>query len=118
MLARAGLGDDFGLAHADSEQDLADAIVDLVRAGVIKLVALEPYLRAIKFFRQARREIERARAADIVLEQVLELSLERGIRLCGVVVLLKVEDQRHQRFGDIASAELAEMPALIGLVAE
>src|SRR5690606_9971675 len=31
---------------------------------------------------------------------------------------LEVEDQRHQRLGDVAAAELAEMPALVGLVAE
>ena len=46
VLARAGLGDDPRLAHADREQDLADAVVDLVRAGVVELVALEPDLRA------------------------------------------------------------------------
>src|SRR5690606_18436443 len=27
-----------------------------------------------------------------------------------------IEDQRHQRFGDVAAAELAEMPALVRLV--
>jgi hypothetical protein len=46
MLARAGFGDDAGLAHADGQQDLADAIVDLVRARVVQFLALEPYLRA------------------------------------------------------------------------
>jgi hypothetical protein len=46
MLARAGFGDDAGLAHAHGQKDLADAVVDLVRAGVVELVALEPDLRA------------------------------------------------------------------------
>ena len=41
VLAGAGLGDDARLAHAAGEQDLAEAIVDLVRAGVVQLVALE-----------------------------------------------------------------------------
>ena len=40
MLARAGLGDDARLAHAPGEQDLADAIVDFVRAGVEQVLAL------------------------------------------------------------------------------
>jgi hypothetical protein len=53
MLARAGLRDDPRLAHADREQDLADAVVDLVRAGVVQLVALEPDLRAAQIFGQA-----------------------------------------------------------------
>ena len=41
VLAGAGLGDDAGLAHAAGQQDLAHAVVDLVRAGVVQLVALE-----------------------------------------------------------------------------
>ena len=46
VLAGAGLGDDAGLAHAAGEQDLAEAVVDLVRAGVVELVALEVDLGA------------------------------------------------------------------------
>jgi hypothetical protein len=41
VLARAGLGDDAGLAHALGQQDLAEAVVDLVRAGVVQVLALE-----------------------------------------------------------------------------
>ena len=59
MLAGAGLGDDAGLAHAPGEQDLAEAIVDLVRAGVIEVFALEIDLRAAEMLRQALGEIER-----------------------------------------------------------
>ena len=51
MLTGTGFGDDAGLAHAQGEQDLADAIVDLVRAGMVELVALEPDLRAFAFWR-------------------------------------------------------------------
>ena len=46
MLARPGLGDDARLAHAAREQDLAQHIVDLVRAGVVQLLALEVNFRA------------------------------------------------------------------------
>ena len=61
------------------EQDLADAIVDLVRAGVVELVALEVDLRAFPRARramlgQALGEIERAGAADIMFEQIVELA--------------------------------------------
>ena len=41
MLARAGLGDDALLAHAARQQRLAEAVVDLVRAGVQQVFALE-----------------------------------------------------------------------------
>jgi tryptophan synthase beta chain len=41
-----GLGDDPRLAHAAGEQDLAEDVVHLVRAGVVQLLALEEDLRA------------------------------------------------------------------------
>ena len=124
MLAGAGFGDDPGLAHAQREQDLADAIVDLVGAGMVELVALEPDLRALAcgsgfadMVGQPFGIIERAGAADIMFEQVVELFLERRIGLCRAIMFFQIEDQRHQRLGDIAAAEFAEMAAIIGLVA-
>ena len=69
MLAGAGLGDDAGLAHAPRQQNLAQAIVDLVRAGVIEVFALQINLRAAEMLGQALGEIERAFAADIMGQQ-------------------------------------------------
>ena len=79
MLAGAGLGDDAPLAHAPGQQDLAHAVVDLVRAGVVELVALEIDLGAAEMRGQPLGEIERARPADIMLQIVVELRLEGGI---------------------------------------
>ncbi len=62
VLAGAGLGDDARLAHALGEQDLAEAIVDLVRAGVVQLLALEIDLRAAEMLGQPLGEIERRSA--------------------------------------------------------
>jgi hypothetical protein len=45
VLTGAGFGDDPRLAHAAGEQDLAQHVVDLVRAGVVQLVALHVDLR-------------------------------------------------------------------------
>ena len=42
VLAGAGLGDDARLAHAPGQQRLAERVVDLVRAGVEEVLALEP----------------------------------------------------------------------------
>ena len=53
VLAGAGFGDDAGLAHAFGEQDLADGVVDFVRAGVEQVLALEINLRAAEFAREA-----------------------------------------------------------------
>ena len=114
MLAGAGLGDDAGLAHAPGEQDLAQAIVDLVRAGVVELVALEVDFRAAEVLGQPLGVIERARPADIVRIEVLKLGVEGRIVLRRFVGRLELKDQRHQRFGDEASAIKAEMTPLIG----
>jgi hypothetical protein len=46
VLAGAGLGHDAPRAQALGQQRLADGVVDLVRAGVRQVLALEPDLRA------------------------------------------------------------------------
>lgn len=113
VLTGAGLGDDAGLAHALGEQDLADAIVDLVRAGVVQLLALEIDLGAAEFGRQALGEIERARPTDVMGAELLELRLEARIVLGLVPFVLEIEDQRHQGLGDETAAENAEAAVLV-----
>src|SRR5690606_23681989 len=71
--AGAGLGDDALLAHAFGQQDLADAVVDLVRAGVIEVFALEEDLRPAAVLGQPLGEIQRAGAADVVALEVGQL---------------------------------------------
>ena len=46
VLAGAGLGDDLLLAHVLGQQALAHAVVELVRAGVVQVLALQVDLRA------------------------------------------------------------------------
>ena len=118
MLAGAGLGDDARLAHALGQQDLAEAVVDLVRAGVVQILALEIDLRAAEMLGQAFGEIELRRPAGIVGRQILQLGLEVRIVLGLVPVPFEVEDQRHQRFGDETAAENAEHALLVGSGAE
>ena len=113
VLAGAGLGDDARLAHALGEQDLAQAVVDLVAAGVVELVALEVDLGAAEMLGQALGEIERARPAGVVGVERVELALEGGIGLGVLVGLPELEDQRHQRLGDEAPAEQAEEALLV-----
>ncbi len=52
VLAGAGLGDHARLAHAPGEQRLADGVVDLVRAGVVQVFALQVDLRAAELLGQ------------------------------------------------------------------
>ncbi len=125
MLAGARLGDDALLAHAPREQDLPEHIVDLMRAGVVELVALEIDLGAFALARalphivgDALGEIERRGAPDIVLVEARELLVKRRIGLRLLVRRFKIEHERHQRFGDETPAENAEAAVFIRAGAE
>ena len=78
VLAGAGLGDDAALAHRARDQRLADGVVDLVRAGVVEVFALEKDLRATDLFRQALGVIDRRRPADVVFQVVGEFRWNPG----------------------------------------
>ena len=66
MLPGPGLGDDARLSHPLREQRLADGVVDLVRAGVVEVFALEIDSRPAAELGQPLGEIEGAGAADIM----------------------------------------------------
>src|SRR6202035_1466815 len=96
----------------------AEHVVDLVRAGVVELLALEVDFRAAKMLGQTLCEIQRRRPADIILEVAFHFRSECRIGLGRSVGLLQIEDQRHQRFRDKAAAENAEMTGFVGTAAE
>ena len=91
-----------------STSSLADAVVDLVRAGVQQVFALEIDLCAAEIFREALGEEERRGASGIVAQQVVEALLESLIALGLLVGLLEFFERRHEGFGDVASAVGAE----------
>ena len=66
VLPGPGLGNDAPLAHALREQGLAHGVIDLVRAGVIQVFALEVDLRAAQFFAPVLSMVERRGAAHIL----------------------------------------------------
>src|SRR4029077_8119414 len=70
VLSRARLGDDAGLAHLLREQALPERVVDLVRARVTEVLALQPERRdalalRIERARESIRSRERSRPADV-----------------------------------------------------
>src|SRR5215467_1303584 len=101
MLACARLGDDARLAHALGQEDLPEAVVDLVSACVVQVLALEVDLRAAQVVRQMFGKIKRARPADIMLQKSAKLGLESRVLLRLRVGSFQLEEQRHQGFGDI-----------------
>ena len=78
VLAGAGLGDHARLAHPPREQRLADRVVDLVRAGVREVLALQVDAPAGRLG-QPLGEEQRRGAADVVAQQRVELGPEAGV---------------------------------------
>ena len=85
---------------------------------MVHLLAFEINLRAAEVLGEALGEIKRRRPPDIVLEVAVHFRSERRVGLGVGIGLFQIEDQRHQRLGDEASAENAEMTALVGAGAE
>ena len=109
VLAGAGLGDDPGLAHAAGQQRLADGVVDLVRAGMVQVLALEQDARAAGLSAQALGEVDRAGAADVMRQVGLEFGDEGGIDARGVVGRGQLLQRADQGLGDEAPAIAAEV---------
>ncbi len=116
VLARAGFRDDAGAAHALGQQDLADAVVDLVRAGVVQLFALQVDLGAAEMLGQPLGEIERAGTTDIEGHQVAEFAPEGRILFRVTPRLGQFQHQRHQGLRDIETAKFAKPSLGIGQV--
>ena len=122
--AGAGLSDHPRLFHAARQQDLAEHIVHLVRAGVIKVLALEIDLRAAraalggrdiaKVLGETFGEIERRWPAHVVGEMAVHFLPERWIVPRLGIGFFEIEDERHQRLGDEAAAIEAEVPPFVG----
>lgn len=86
VLAGSGLGDDPGLTHALGEECLAQHVVDLVRARVVQVLALEEDPGAARVLGEARDLGQGAGPARVVDHELVELGGEGGIGL-GLVVL-------------------------------
>ena len=114
--AGARLRDHARLAEPLRKQRLADAVVDLVRAGVIQVLALEPDLRAAEHLRPALGVVDGRRPADIMRELVLELGDERRVVAIVLVLRLQLVERAYERLGDEHAAVRTEVSALVGQV--
>ena len=109
VLPRTGFGDDARLAHAACQHRLADAIVHLVRTGVIQILALEVDLRPAEQLRPTFGVVDGAGTADVVLQLVFEFGLEGGIGLGGGIGRAQLVERLDQRLGDEGAAVGTEM---------
>jgi hypothetical protein len=110
VLAGAGLRDDALFAHAFGQQRLAERVVDLVRAGVQQVFALEINFCPAQFFTKALSEVERRGTAGKVVQQVGKLGLKGRIGLRFGIGVLQLKQSGHQRLRHIAAAVDAEPP--------
>ena len=107
VLAGAGLGDDPRLAHPLGQQRLAERVVDLVRAGVEQVLALEVD-RPAGALREPPRLVQRRRAARVVAQQPRQVGLEAGVGARLDPRRLELGERGHQRLGDELAAVGAE----------
>ena len=115
VLAGPGLGDDARLAHALRQQGLADAVVDLVGAGVVQVLALEEDAGAAGLLRQPLGEVQRRRPADVMVQVIRRIAgwnsgSSRACSYCSRELAQGV----HQRFGTRTAAVGAEPTVHIG----
>jgi hypothetical protein len=104
VLAGARLGHDPPLAEPQRQQRLAERVVQLVRARVQQVLALqvEPLAR-----REALGERERRRAAGIAAAELVQLLGERRVVTGRTPTGRELVERRDQRLRDEAPAVLA-----------
>ena len=109
VLARAGFGNDAGFAHALGEEDLAHRVVDLVRAGVVKVFALEINFRTAEFLGEAFGKIKRRGATNEFREVIGQFLLKFRVVLRAEVFSLQLLHWVHQRLRHVTSAIRTEV---------
>ena len=111
MLAGAGLGDDALLAHATREQRLPEHVVDLVRTGVVEVLALEVDARSPTLGGEAAGERERAGPAGVRALEFGELQAERRVHQRRVEGGLQLVEGGGERLWHEPSAVRTEVPS-------
>jgi hypothetical protein len=110
MLSRAGLRDDPVLAHSLGEQSLAQAVVDLVCACVQQVLALQVNACAAQLFGEPLGIVERCRTPRVIVKQIVQFRLERGILPRFQERILQFLQRRHQHFRNELSTVGAKVP--------
>src|SRR5207247_905203 len=110
VLPGSGLRDDAPLSHPLRQERLPDRAIDLVRAGVREVLALEEHAREADLACEPRRIGERCRPAHPVMQDARELILERTVLARLEPGGLELADRRHERLGQVLPAELTVAP--------
>ena len=108
VLSGAGLRDDPALTHPLGQEGLAQGVIDLVRAGVGEVLALEKQPHAT-LARRSTSFVERCRTTNVGGEQATQRLEKRRIAPRVLVGPRQLVDRRHERFRNEAPAELTEI---------
>ena len=110
VLPRARFRDDARLAHPPRQQHLAEGVVELVRASMEQVFALEDDPRPAPFLREPRRLGQRRGPAAVRLEKLPEFALETSVAPETREGPLELFERSHERLG-------SEAPAVVAVVA-
>ena len=113
MLACAGLGDDAFFAQPAGEKSLAEGIVDLVRAGVRKVLTLDVDLRPAEFFGKPLGEVQRRGTAHVGFQESVQLVPELFVCPGGFVSSFELFQRGHHGLGDELAAVGPESAAAV-----
>ena len=113
VLTSARFSDNALFSHAACQNDLAQHVVNFMRASVVQLVTLHVHFGTTKVFGQALSMIQWAWTANIVLPQKIHLCPKTVVRFRLFVFFLKAKDQWHQGFRDETSTEITKPSLLI-----
>ena len=104
------------LAHAAGEERLADRVVDLVRARVEEILALQVHARKSRRLAESSRVEEWGGPPREITKLAVQLLAKRRIAPCLIVSRGQVEHGRKERLGNVGAAELAEAtgPCFLG----
>jgi len=116
MLPCSRLRDHARLADLACKQCLAHGVVDLVRAGMVQVFTLQVDLRTAEVFGPAPGVVDRARAANVVLEFARQFCHELGVVPVLQVALVQFVERMHQRLGNEHATIRAEVATLVGQV--
>ncbi len=114
MLAGAGFGDHPRFTHPQRQQSLAQRVIDLVRTGMVQILAFEPNSSAANRFGQPASVIKRAGATDKGFQQTVEFAGKLGVVLRFVVFPGKLIQSPRQGLRYETTTKTAESPAIIG----
>ena len=114
MLTGPRLGDDARLAHPPRQQGLSDAVIDLMRTGMVQVFTLQVDAGAAGFLSQPFGEIQRRRPADVLLQVISELALKLRIFTRLLILLRELPERGHECFRHVTAAVGTETTVYIG----